>query len=980
VITPRRITLISVPGLRALQRAIAQACAPADAALARATAVLVPTRAAAAQLRRTLEELWLIRQGACAVVFPDILTRTDWYRRMSERVGSGCRVLSDIEREVLMGAAARDAIAGGRVPPFRMRPGLVAEMLALHDALVRQQKSVADFQRLVLEDLEPRAEFDRGAERLLRQTRFLGATFEGFAQRVEGSGSVDEARLRQRLLEGEGHVYRRVIVTVGDHVGDRSAGLYPVDYDLLSRLPQLESVDLVATRNALLSGLGERLRALLPGLEENSGGESEPMPVLIQPAGAGSATHFTSRDREEELRDIARRIKKDLRAEGAEAAGSVAVVFRRPLPYVYLGRTVLESAGLEYQAADALPLAAEPFAAALDLVFAAVTARFARGPLVQLLLSPHFVFAQGGREPAPAEVNAFDRALAEGGYLGDADRLRVVADATNGPAGVAARAAAALVTELEPLAGRAAVSQHLAVLLSFVRAHERLQEDGRPASPRHLRARAGVLRVLEDLRDAASRFDDPDVGLGELAASVRRWLESQTFTPARGEAGVQMLDAQSARYGDFDQVHLAGLIAGDWPEASSRNIFYPPFLLASLGWPPESARLAAERAAFADLLRLARRRVSVSSFTLEDDSIVEPSPLLEEVERSGLATARMDGTPLPRVFTDEALTNTAAVPPAALSAMALEWLDLRASRTPATAPQFHGFTALQAGDETAAPLERAYTITGIDRYLECPFKYFARSVLDLPDEAPDELGLSARERGRFVHEVFRAFFAEWQRRGEGAITVDRLDAARELFARVAEEHLTGLPRAEASVERLRLTGSVAAPGLGEIVLAAEAVRPTPVVERLLEFSFDGRFTLHAGGLPRTVRLRGKADRVDVLADGRLRVIDYKLGRAPDGAIQLPIYAFCLEEQLRRDGRAVEIGEAFYVAFGDRRRPVESALEQASAAATVQEAQERLLAAVEGIERGAFPPSPATPRLCGTCAYAAVCRKDYVVAD
>jgi hypothetical protein len=41
------------------------------------------------------------------------------------------------------------------------------------------------------------------------------------------------------------------------------------------------------------------------------------------------------------------------------------------------------------------------------------------------------------------------------------------------------------------------------------------------------------------------------------------------------------------------------------------------------------------------------------------------------------------------------------------------------------------------------------------------------------------------------------------------------------------------------------------------------------------------------------------------------------------------------------------------------------------------AQERLAAAVDGIEGGEFPPRPDDVYRCETCNYAAVCRKDFV---
>src|SRR5512145_882665 len=57
------------------------------------------------------------------------------------------------------------------------------------------------------------------------------------------------------------------------------------------------------------------------------------------------------------------------RAHGPVRLERIAVVFQRPLPYLYLARQVFTAARIPYQASDALPLAAEPFAAALDLLF-----------------------------------------------------------------------------------------------------------------------------------------------------------------------------------------------------------------------------------------------------------------------------------------------------------------------------------------------------------------------------------------------------------------------------------------------------------------------------------------------------------------------------------------------------------------------------------------------------------------------------------
>ena len=51
-----------------------------------------------------------------------------------------------------------------------------------------------------------------------------------------------------------------------------------------------------------------------------------------------------------------------------------------------------------------------------------------------------------------------------------------------------------------------------------------------------------------------------------------------------------LLDDQAARYGDFDDLSIVGVVDQEWPERSRRNIFYPPALLKALGWPSEKDR------------------------------------------------------------------------------------------------------------------------------------------------------------------------------------------------------------------------------------------------------------------------------------------------------------------------------------------------------------------------------------------------------
>ncbi len=182
-----------------------------------------------------------------------------------------------------------------------------------------------------------------------------------------------------------------------------------------------------------------------------------------------------------------------------------------------------------------------------------------------------------------------------------------------------------------------------------------------------------MLATLSSLRDAYTRFDADTVSGDDASALVRRWIEGQTFAPRTGEDGVHLVDADSARFGRFEHVHIAGLVEDEWPDRARRNIFYSPGVLRELGWPAESDRLAGARAAFADLLRLPTSRLSVSTFLLEADALVSPSPFVDEVEQSGLDSIE-EADPSHRIFEAEALCHD-PVDRLPLGASAREWLD-----------------------------------------------------------------------------------------------------------------------------------------------------------------------------------------------------------------------------------------------------------------------------------------------------------------
>lgn len=984
--TPRVTRLIRARDLRGFREAaIALACdgSPLDA---RDRLVVVPTRAAASHLRDGIEARTFARR-LHAVIVPDLVTPRELTERLAERLDTPHGMLSGAEREALLGSACRATREAGYEAPFEIRPGLIAEILRFYDELRFRRNSVDDFERRALYLLEPGASTDRGAERLVSQTRFLSAAFREFERRIAEHGEDEHARRERLATTPASRPYRHIVLTVTDGAFD-PYGLLPADWDLLTRVPYLERLDAIVTDTMLAGALHERMHQMLPGIEEVSFEITEPppAPVLLT---SGKEPVQRARDREEEVASFARRVKAAFRLGELSSPCRAAFVVRRPLPYVYVAREIMRSAGIACQMFDALPLAAEPYAAALDLVLSCVSSNFARGPAIALLRSPHFDFGEVRRKADTTyvdDVPALDRALAEAGYLGDAESLNRLLESWRSAAPVRGHMERALragerlrkvVRELSPLRGRAPVSEHLECLLAFLRKNE----GDESSDSRARRARGAILGTLITLREGWARFDDSPVDSDVVAALIRRWIEVQTFAPRAGNSGVHLVDAWSARFGDFDEAHLAGLVDGEWPEPARRNIFYSSSILRELGWPAESDRLAGERALFADLLRLPSSRLTVSVFTLEADALVSPSSLIDELDHAGIETKETVASPV-RIFEYEAL----CVDPLDASPLRSEesraWAARRLQRLASASGARAGWTGSHR--------PQAYSLSALERYQDCPFKFFASDVLRLEEVPEDESTLSPRARGRFIHEVFQRFFEAWDARGTGAITAESLDDARALMAEIAEPLLARLPAADAALERAGLFGSAISTGSVDVVFEREVASDARVLARRLEHRLEGEFGL---GAPdgRRVPLKGVADRIDLLEGNRLRVIDYKTGSAPNPrrALQVPIYALSAQErEAAASGQPWTIEEAAYIAFTGKRsyvpviKPPGRGSGQAGGAAdeVLSAARDRLHAAIDGIERGEFPARPHDPIICTWCAFVAVCRKDYVDHD
>jgi RecB family exonuclease len=300
--------------------------------------------------------------------------------------------------------------------------------------------------------------------------------------------------------------------------------------------------------------------------------------------------------------------------------------------------------------------------------------------------------------------------------------------------------------------------------------------------------------------------------------------------------------------------------------------------------------------------------------------------------------------------------------------------ELVAARSSDAFTRFDGnLAALGPRLQAVSPIgsEQAISPTQLEQWARCPHAFFVRYVLRVDEvERPEEImQISPLDRGSLVHQVLDEFLCTGSHTpwtdADRALLHDIADKACD----VAEARgLTGrrlLWDRDRRLLHAELDAFLTADGefraqLGADTIATELAfglpreSAAPPVELVCS---DGRRLL----------LRGKADRVDRLADGRLVVIDYKTGRfepytglGPEDPVlggarlQLPVYAYAARAAF---GAAESDVEAVYwfVGRGNDRRIGYAVDAEVDAAF-----DEAVLAIDAGIAAGCFVARPTAP--------------------
>ena len=408
------------------------------------------------------------------------------------------------------------------------------------------------------------------------------------------------------------------------------------------------------------------------------------------------------------------------------------------------------------------------------------------------------------------------------------------------------------------------------------------------------------------------------ITLAAWVEHVIRVLERARVPSAAGDRhGVQVLDAMDARGVPFRALFVLGLNEKVFP----RSVREDPFLrdadrvvlARDLGFkiPCKLEGFDEERLLFALLLRSARERVVLSYQRADRDGrAMVPSGYLAELKpRVGESELRIKRRPTER-WTERPFalrpSDCAVLTPREAGLLMILQGGVSSSLTSVLRlhqpPELfaHGLAAVASLDSmkpTLTPydglvgvarahwrmLERhGVSPTALERYAQCPFKYFAEKVLRLePLEAPDSVLVpDARARGTLCHAILRRFYQQLTDRKVALdrVTASDIDAwlaaaADEAFTQFEAAEPVGYPLLWSLVKEdlTRLVRTFIENDLQE--LRASGYRPL-----LFEVAVTGSFGATLPGTERHVPIRGRLDRVDLRRENgqaHVRIVDYK---------------------------------------------------------------------------------------------------------
>lgn len=391
-------------------------------------------------------------------------------------------------------------------------------------------------------------------------------------------------------------------------------------------------------------------------------------------------------------------------------------------------------------------------------------------------------------------------------------------------------------------------------LLRVVGAVARVPYEGDDA-----RQRVEFLAVIaEEITKLRNSLDECDVELTpEVYASLLRRHLQTVRIPFEGEPleGLQVMGILETRNLDFENVILLSMNDDNFPGNHMAQASFIPYNLRSgYGLPTPEHHEGVYAYYFYRLIQRARRVWMLYCSHADDKSTGEPSRYIYQLDyESGFPVAKVE------VGVDVNLAETAPIEVAK---------DERVMR------RLGRFTDPEA-PESLSP-------TAFCRYVTCPMQFYFYSVARLKSDDGMTEEVDAPMFGTILHAAVQKLYTKILREhhpGGTLRTLSRSGAVARAVEEAINENYLNDERAttEDYTGNLLLVKDIVTRYLRGGVMRYDAAHDTFTVEHLEEevaWGFDFRTP---DGTVRRMKFAGRADRIDRLDDGTLRVVDYKTG-------------------------------------------------------------------------------------------------------
>lgn len=371
---------------------------------------------------------------------------------------------------------------------------------------------------------------------------------------------------------------------------------------------------------------------------------------------------------------------------------------------------------------------------------------------------------------------------------------------------------------------------------------------------------------------------------------ILRQILAPVAVPFKGEPlqGLQIMGPLETRALDFENLVILSANEGVFPRRNISSSFIPPELRKGFGLPSNEYQDAVWAYYFYRMISRTSNVWLLYDSRTEGVKSGEESRFIKQLQYHF-------GLPLKRYAVSVALSDSAG-----------------------------GKSIMKTENDVQILKNLNYSASSISEYLDCPAKFYYGRVKSLGKEEDVAESLDAGLFGTVYHELMQALYL-----GEKAMESDlpasdwaKSASSGERLQEISADYLSSWLRREHDIRRK--VRSVVMRELHSIEIAGKNLVTVDVIVRyvmktlssdleILKRSGSSRFQihgleLHCNGSFAGFKIKGIVDRVDSLADGTVRIVDYKTGKVEPKDLAVT------------DSSADKMAEAVFSPLPSRKRP------------------------------------------------------------